>query len=142
MGNAKFQFEITLKKDCGNFEDDNTDINRFKKRIRTPFKRSYDIDDWRFRNGTERMCRHCFCNYASFTSKGGGFSSNFDINDEDNITSTTLNGILIDIHTKQANKGNISGQLAIEHTSILGFCNIIIKVTRNVGFRMTLKTKE
>ena len=72
------------------------------------------------------------------TSKDGDLSSFFDkigasaLNDK-NI----LKRILINNHTA-ANKGKYKGQLALDHH--FGFCKTFKKVTKNLGFHLTIKT--
>ena len=53
------------------------------------------------------------------TSKDGDFSSYFDKINQETIKNTTLKEIISDHHTKQANRGKIYGQPALEH--IFGF---------------------
>ena len=68
------------------------------------------------------------------TSKDGDLLSQFDNinegNTNDNFDSTSLKKMLIVNHEADANRGNIKGQLALEH--IFGFCKTF-KVTKNLG---------
>ena len=79
----------------------------------------------------------------SLTSKDGDLLSQFDnINEretEDNIRSTSLYKMLISNHI-EANRGRIKGQLLLE--DIFGFCKTFKKITKNLGFHITLKTNN
>ena len=82
------------------------------------------------------------------SSKDGDLLSQFDIINEElgvdkaattvNIQSTSLNKMLNTNHEEDANRGEIKGHLALEH--IFGFCKTFKKVTKNLGFRITIKT--
>ena len=48
--------------------------------------------------------------------------------------------MLIDNHTGAASKDKIKGPLPLEH--IFGFCKTFIKITKNLGFHLTLKTND
>ena len=67
------------------------------------------------------------------TSKDGDLISYFDKNDD------TLKGMLINNHD-EPNKGKIVGQLPLEH--IFGFCKTFKKITKGLGFQLTLKTAD
>ena len=80
----------------------------------------------------------------SSTSNDGDLLSHFDKISERN-TAADFNGsafkqMLIDNHTVEANKGKIKGQLPIEH--VFGFCKTFEKITKNLGFHLTVKTNE
>ena len=53
------------------------------------------------------------------------------------FNSTPSKQMLIDIHTEAANKGKNKGHLPLKH--ILGFCKTFKKITKNLGFHLTLK---
>ena len=82
------------------------------------------------------------------SSRDGDLISQFDnINEEidadepatsNNIRITSLNKMLITNLEENANRGNIKGQLFLEH--IFGFCKTFEMVTKNLGFRITFKT--
>ena len=80
----------------------------------------------------------------SLTSIDGDLSSQFDIfNDVDTNAAnnnTSLKQILIDNHTLPVNKGKIKSQLPLEH--VFSFCKTFKKITKILGFRITLKTKD
>ena len=74
-------------------------------------------------------------------SKDSDLSSYFDKlaeiafrDDGNNI----LKQLLIINHEDGANKGKIKGQLTVEH--VFGFCKTFNKMTKNLGFQLTLKT--
>ena len=76
------------------------------------------------------------------TSKDGDLLSQFDNinegNKNDDFDSTSLKQMLIDNHEDDADRGKIKAQLA--HEQIFGFCKSFKKVTKNLGFEITLKT--
>ena len=78
------------------------------------------------------------------TSEDGDLLSHFDNINEGNTTAdfkgTPFKQMLIDTHTVGANKGKIKGQLPLEH--IFGFCETFKKLTKNLGFHLTLKTND
>ena len=79
----------------------------------------------------------------SLTSKDGDLLSQFDnINEgetEDNIRSTSLHKMLINNHIEE-NRGRIKGKLPLE--DIFAFCKTFKKITKNLGFHITLKTNN
>ena len=79
----------------------------------------------------------------SITSKDGDLLSQFDnINEgetEADIRSASLNKMLINNHI-EANRGKIKGQLHLE--DIFGFCKTFKKITKILGFHITLKTND
>ena len=79
----------------------------------------------------------------SLTSKVGDLLSQFDNiiegETEDNIRSTSLHKMLISNHI-QANRGKIKGQLPLE--DVFGFCKTFKKITKKLGFHITLKTND
>ena len=80
----------------------------------------------------------------SLTSKDGDLLSHFDkFSDEDTnpaINDTSLKQMLIDNHTMPVNRGKVKGQLPLEH--MFGFCKTFKKITKNLGFHITLKTND
>ena len=79
------------------------------------------------------------------TSKDGDLMSYFDKIDETEVNNNnnTLHHLLISNHTgvaNEANKGKIVGQLPLEH--IFGFCKTFKKITKGLGFQLTLKTAD
>ena len=86
------------------------------------------------------------------TSKDGDLMFYFDkINEtEAGIDNSSLKQIIINNYTVvgttaevgagEAIKGKINGQLPLEH--IFGFCKTFKKVTKGLGFQLTLKTSD
>ena len=77
------------------------------------------------------------------TSKDGDLMSYFDNIDETagGIADSSFKKILINNHNiagSEVNKGKIVGQLPLEH--IFGFCKTFKKITKGLGFQLTLKT--
>ena len=56
------------------------------------------------------------------------------------INNTSLKQMLNDNHTMPVNRGKVKGQLPLEH--IFGFCKTFKKITKNLGFHITLKTND
>ena len=71
------------------------------------------------------------------TSKDGDLMSYIDKIDETQIDNTSLKQILINNHVA-ANKGKIVGQLPLKNN--FGFCKTFKKITKGLGFQLTLKT--
>ena len=78
----------------------------------------------------------------ALTSKDGDLLSHFDNIKEKNTLAnfkcTPFEKMLIDKHTEPANKVKIKGHFPLEH--IFGFCETFKKITKNLGFHLTLKT--
>ena len=68
--------------------------------------------------------------------------SDFDQIDESAAASnnTSLKHMLINNHTEAANRGKVKGQLLLE--DIFGFCKTFKKITKNLGFHITIKTND
>ena len=81
---------------------------------------------------------------TALTSKDGDLLSQFDYLNERNTLAdfkrTSFKQILVDGHTDPANKVKIKGHLPLEH--IFGFCKTFKKITKNLGFHLTLKTED
>ena len=75
------------------------------------------------------------------TQKDVDLSTYFDIieESEDEINSSSLKKILIDIHT-EANRGFIRGHLPFEY--IFGYCRLFKKITEGLGFELDLRTSN
>ena len=58
---------------------------------------------------------------------------------ENGSNNTSLKQMLNNNHT-EANTGKITGYLPLEH--VFGFCKTFNKITKNVGFHLTLKTND
>ena len=81
---------------------------------------------------------------SSLTSNDGDLLSLFDkFNDGDTnapINNTSLKQMLMDNHTEPVNRGKVKGQLLLE--DLFGFCKTLKKITKNLGFHITLKTND
>ena len=141
IGNGYLEFTITLRKNGGDFDDDDSDPirlvnNAFAFCFREASIKStggHEIELNKFVGQTSTMMR-------LLTSKDGDLSTCFDKINENNINDTSLKEILIDNHTVQANKGKIVGHLPLEH--IFGFCKTFKKITKGLGYHITLKTAD
>ena len=78
----------------------------------------------------------------ALTSKDGDLLSHFDKIDESEaeIENTSLHHHLINNHDLAAKKGKIKGILPPEH--IFGFCRTFKKITKQLGFNITLETAD
>ena len=78
----------------------------------------------------------------ALTSKDGGLISGFDKIDESEaeIENTSLHHHLINNHELAANKGKSEGVITLEN--IFGFCKTFKKITKQLGFNLTLKTAD
>ena len=141
IGNSYLEFTITLRKNNGDFEDDNSVLirlvnNAFAFCFREASIKStggHEIELNKFVGQTSTMMR-------LLTSKDGDLSTCFDKVNENNINNTSLKEILIDNHTVRANNCKIVGQLPLEH--IFGFCKTFKKITKGLGYHITLKTSD
>ena len=77
----------------------------------------------------------------ALTSKDGDLLSNFDNIDEteNGINNSSVKQMLINSHT-EANRGKNKGHLPLEH--IFGFCKTFTKITKNLGFQLTMRTND
>ena len=152
IGNSYLEFNITVRKnDNTNFhhEDPVRLVNNgfafcFKQaRLSTTIGSDIEIN---------KFCGQISTFMRAISNKDGDLLSQFDnINENDipileqladlppQIRSTPHQKMLIDNHT-DANKGKIKGYLYLE--DIFGFCKIFKKVTKNLGFHLTFKTKD
>ena len=94
-----------MKKNGGNFEDDNTDvINLVSNVFAHTFKETY----FHTFGGTEIESKKFVPQVSKFMrvliSRGGDLSTNFDETTEQKIYKTSLKEVLHDNHRKQANK--------------------------------------
>ena len=80
----------------------------------------------------------------SLTSKDGDLLYHFDKTKEGNtaafFNSTPFKQVLIDNHTVEVNKGKFRGHFPLEH--IFWFYKTFKKITKNLGFHLTLKTND
>ena len=146
IGNSYLQFDITVRKaDNNNFNNDaavnevirlvnNAFAHCFKERV-TQTTGVMEIENIKFVGQVSTIMR-------ALTSKDGDLLSHFDQIDESAAESnnTSLKHMLINNHTEAVNRGKIKGQLLLE--DIFGFCKTFKKITKNLGFHITLKTND
>ena len=77
---------------------------------------------------------------GSLTSKDGDLLSYFDNINEDDTKINSLNDRLINKHIVEVNRGKVKGHLRLEH--IFGFCKTFKKITKILGFHLTLTTAD
>ena len=152
IGNAYLEFNITVRKnDDTNFhhEDPVRLLNNgyafcFKEaRLSTTIGIDIEIN---------KFCGQVSTIMRAISNKDGDFLSQFDNFKENDIPiletladlppqirSTPHQKMLKDNHT-DANKRKIKGYLYLE--DIFGFCKILKKVTKNLGFHLTFKTND
>ena len=149
IGNAYFELNITVTNPTPNppVFDDNSPIRMTNNGFSFVFKEA------RLSTSTTDLEHNKYCGQIStimrvVCSRDGDLLSQFDnINEklgvDENATTaiiqnTSLHKMLIANHENDPNRGKIKGQLPLEH--IFGFCKTFKKVTKNLGFRITLKT--
>ena len=140
IGNAYLEYYITVRNPAAVFTDDRIRLTNnglayvFQEAVLATTSGS-NLEHNKFVGQISTIMR-------VLTSKDGDLLSQFDNinegNTNDNFDSTSLKKMLIDNHEADANRGNIKGQLALEH--IFGFCKTFKKVTKNLGFEITFKT--
>ena len=147
IGDSYLEFDITVRaQNAADAFDEDSPIRLTNNGFAHAFQEA------RLSTATTDLEHNKYCGQIStimrvISSSDGDLLSQFDnINEQvgaddaataDNIRSTSLNKMLITNH-KNANRGKIKGQLPLEH--IFGFCKTFKKVTKNLGFRITLKT--
>ena len=140
-GNECLFFEVTMKKDGGTFEDDNTRVIRLVNNVVAHIFQEVTV----ITNGGSEIETKKFVGPVSIItrvllSKDGIFSSYFDKINENNLNNTTLEKTPNDNPTVQDNNGKVSGQLPLEHD--FGFCNTFGKVTKELDFPITSKRND
>ena len=147
IGIIYLEFDITVRPNAGNFIADspirmtNNALAYVFKEARLSTTSGSDLEQNKFLGQVSAIMR-------TLTSKDDDLLSQFDNNNEevgvdDNATAdiirdTSLKKMLIDVHDQDANKGKIKGQISLEN--IFGFCKTFKKVTKNLGFHITIKT--
>ena len=146
VGNSYLQFDITVRKaDNNNFNNDvavkevislvnNAFAHCFKEGV-IQTTGGMELENIKFLGQVSTIMR-------ALTSKDGDLLSHFDNIDESQAESnnTSLKQILINNHTEAANQGKIKGQLLLD--DIFGFCKTFKKITKNLGFHITMKTND
>ena len=152
IGNGYLEFNITVRKNDDtnfHFDDPVRLVNNgfafcFKEaRLSTTIGSDIEIN---------KFCGQVSTIMRAISKKDGDLLSQFDnINENDipvlerladlppQIRDSPHQKMLINNHT-DANKGKIKGYLYLE--DIFGFCKTFKKVTKNLGFHLTLKTND
>ena len=142
-GNFYLEFDITVRSPAPNF-DKKSEI----KLINNPYAHCFKEASLATTGGIEiehvNFLRQISAIVRALTSKDGDLLSHFDnVNEENTLAdfiSTHFKQMLIDNHTEAANKGIFKGHLPLKF--MFGFCKIFEKITKNLGFHMTLKTND
>ena len=152
IGNAFLEFKATVRKnDTTNFHNDdpirlvNNAFAFSFKEARLTTSMGGDIENIKF-------CGQISTFMGAISNKDGDLLSQFDNINENDITvlnrladlpvqirDTPHQKMLINNHTA-ANEGKIKGYLYLE--DIFGFCKPFKKVTKNLAFHLTFKTKD
>ena len=139
-GNAYLQYDMTVRRnDNANFTDASV-IRLINNAFAYCFKEATlaltggsEIEQNKYVGPISTIMR-------VLTGKDGDLMSCFDKINEEAIDDTSLKQILITNHAVEANKGKIVGQLPLEH--IFGFCKTFKKITKGLGFQLTLKSAD
>ena len=150
IGNSYLQFDILVRPErAADAFDENSPIRLVNNAFAHCFKEGVinttggmEIENIKFIGQVSTIMR-------SLTSKDGNLLSQFDninekIGADENATNTiiqntSLHKMLINNHD-DPNRGKIKGQLQLE--DIFGFCKTFKKITKNLGFHLTLKTNN
>ena len=139
-GNAYLEFDITVRNTAGNF----TNASAIRL-VKNAFAYCFNEATLATTGGME-IEHNKYVGQVStirrlLTFKDGDLSSYFDKNGESVIDNDNpLRKTLINNHVREANKGKIKGQLALEF--IFGFCKTFKKITKNLGFHLTFKVND
>ena len=146
VGNSYLQFDIAVRKaDNADFDVTNdVATNEVMRLVNNAFAHCFkegviqttggmEIENIKFIGQVSTIMR-------ALTSKDGDLLSHSDQIDEspDASNNTSLKQMLINNHMVEANRGKIRGQLLLE--DIFGFCKTFKKITKDLGFHITLKT--
>ena len=143
IGNSYLQFDITVQDPTAGFNA-NAEIRLVNNAFANCFKEGIiqttgrlEIENIKFFGQVSTIKR-------SITSKDLDLLSHFDkFNDGDtnaSIIITSLKQLLIDNNTTPVNRGKVKGQLLLQ--DVFGFCKTFEKITKNLGFLLTLKTND
>ena len=146
IGNSYLQFDITVRKaDNNNFNNDAA-VNEVIRLVNNGFAHCFkegviqttggmEIENIKFMGQVSTIMR-------VLTSKDGDLLSHFDKINESaaEINTTSLKHMLMNNQTEAVNRGKIKGQLLLE--DIFGFSKTFKKITKNLGFHITLKTND
>ena len=148
IGNSYLEFDITVRaQNVADAFDEDSPIRITNNGF------AYVFQEARLSTSTTDLEHNKYVGQIStimklISSRDGDLLSQFDNINEgvgandaataDNIRTTSLNKMLITNHENDADRGKIRGQLPL--SDIFGFCRTFKKVTKNLGFRITLKT--
>ena len=148
IGNSYHQFDITVRKaDNANFNVTNDAatnevIRLVNNALAYCFKEGViqttggmELENIKFMGQVSTIMR-------ALTSKDGDLLSHFDKINETAAESnnTSLKHMLINNHTEPVNRGKVKRQLLLE--DMFGFCRTFKKISKNLGFHITLKTND
>ena len=144
IGNSYLQFDITVRPQLvANAFDEDSPIRLVNNAFAHCFKEGVISTTGGMEIENINVLGQVSTIMKSLTSKDGNLLSQFDnINEgetDDKIRSTSLYEMLINNHI-EANRGKIKGQLLLE--DVFGFCKTFKKITKNLGFHITLKTND
>ena len=148
IGNSYLQFDKTIRKaDNTDFNVTNNDAtNEVIRLVNNAFAHCFKEGVIQTTGGMEIENIKVMGQISTFmrasTKKDGDLISHFDQIDESPAASnnTSLKQMLINNHTVEAKRGKIKGHLLLE--DIFGFCKTFKKITKNLGFHITLKTND
>ena len=140
IGNEYLEFDITFRDTAGNFTDASV-IRLVNNAFAFCFKQAtlvttggMDLEDIKYVGQVSTILR-------LLTSKDSDLSSCFDKNAEKPLNNDNLlKQSLINNHAEDVNKGELKGQLPLEH--IIGFFKSFTKTTKNLGFHLIFKTNR
>ena len=147
VGNSHFGFDITVRKADGNnfnFTNDPA-TNEVIRLVNNAFAYCFKEGIISTTGGKQfeqiKFIGHVSTIMRPLTCKDGDLLSHFDNFDETQIAinNTSLKQMLFNNHT-EANQGKMKGFLPLEH--IFGFCKLCKKITKNLGFHFSTKTKD
>ena len=147
VGNSYLEFDITVRReDNANFAN-----NSAIRLTNNAFAYCFKEDRLSITSGSNLEHNKYVGPFSTImrvlTSKDSDLLSQFDNINEGNgdadFDSTFLKKMVSDNHDivgQEVNKGKIKDQLALEN--IFGFCKTFKKVTKNLGFHITLRTAD
>ena len=143
IGNSYLEFDITVRREDNAIFTDNSPIrmtdNAFAycfKEARLGISSGGDLEHNKYVGPKSTIMRVLTSKYDDLLSQ---FDNTIEGNRNADFDSTSLKKMLINNHDL-ANKGKNKGQLPLEH--IFGFCKSFKKVTKNLGFNVTLRTAD
>ena len=143
IGNSYLQFDITVQDPSAGINA-NAEIRLVNNAFAHCFKEGIVQTTGGMEIGNIKFSGQVSTIMRSLTSKVGDLLSHFDkYNDGDtnaSINNTPLKHMLIDNHTQPINRGKVKGQLLLE--DIFDFCKTFKKISKNLGFHITLKTND